>query len=361
MASRKTQLRFIALAAALLAGCSQTGANKNALRKQAANTPARPVTPKTIFAVGDVKTKNAQMGASSDIVTLQMMQKNGALYLVGRPIGFAKWDVASDPESPYPTFTASDNILNFVPNGKWIVDYFAGGALGVVGNLAFMSGAVGMSIVDMSRTEQPKEIGRHPFQDPNADQVVKDAEGAFSYKAIIPNPSNPGILYGFREQDYVYTLNVNYSQKDIVNASGKTYDNGPKVTPIRKEAYGPNGVCCVTGGALFAGRAFVAFRSALWIFGISSNGALGQPSVINSLQAYNVQASDRFVYIHHVPSYSAGISKPAGIYVFNQQGNQVAFLPVSPERFAVSNDDQYLFANVDNASVRIFRMTWAPR
>jgi hypothetical protein len=317
----------------------------------------------TLHSVGDVQPKNPATGQVSNIVGLQMTQRNGALYIVGRPIGFTKWDITSDPESPYPTFTASDNIANFTPNGKWVLDYFASGALGIYGNLAFMSGAVGMSIIDMSRTEQPVEIGRHPFQDPEADQVVKDAEGAYAYKAILINPSDPKIVYGFREQDYVYTLNVNTGAREsATTASGKSYDNGPQVTPLRKESYGSNGVCCVTGGAIFAGHAFVGFRSALWIFGISSSGQLLQPKVINQLQAYNVQATDRYVYVQHVASYSTdGPMMPSGIYVFDASGRQVTYLPVNPERFAVSADDRYLYANVDNTAIRIFRQTWLPR
>jgi hypothetical protein len=348
---------LIILALLFLISCTEKK-NPPAPPKQTLNSTVSP-----IYAIGDVKHKNPATGAIEDIVALQMMQKNGSLFVTGRPIAFAKWDITSNPEDPHPTFTASDNMGAFVPNQKWVPDLFAGSALGIVGNVAFMSGTMGMSLVDMSNTKNPVEIGRHPFQDPDSlVPFIQDAEGAFAYKAIIPNPTNPRILYGFREQDYVYTLNIDYQNKEIINGIKATYDNGPRVTIARKEAYGPNGVCCVTGGALFAGRAFVAFRSALWIFGISPNGSLGQPSVINSLQAYNVQATDRYVYIQHVPTGgTSAMNRSAGIYVFDKNGNQVTFLPVTPERFSVSPDDQYLFANVDNASVRIFRMTWAPR
>jgi hypothetical protein len=327
----RTSLLLI-LFVALFSGCTEKKSEKKLASLRPRRMPAQVLAP-----VSEV------MFDGQEMVALQMTQKAGALYLTGRPFGFSRWDITANPEAPHMTFAASDNILGFVPNGKWIVDYFAGGALGILGPYAYMSGAVGMSAVDIGQTETPVERGRYPAQDPNSDDITKDAEGAYAYRAIAANPTVP-VFYGFREQDYVYTLSA----------------NGPKVQIVNKEAYGQTNVCCVNGATVFKNKLFVAFTSSIWMFEMESNGRLSEPTIIDKLQAYDVQASDNYLYVHHQPTYasSSAALNPPGVYVFDETGEQKAFLPISPQRFAVSPSDSHLYANEENTSIRIYGMSW---
>lgn len=272
---------------------------------------------------------------------LQMSLVDNSLYLTGRPFGFSRWDVGSDPENPRLIFAASDDIERFSPYpefGFWTPDSFAQGALDVIGKRAFMSGAAGLSIVDTSQTHSPVEMARFPSQKVEGVQVTRDPD--FVYSAVTHHPTLP-IAYGFAEQDFVYTLSV--------EATG--------VRIMEKAAYSNASVCCAMGAAMMGARTLVAMRGSLWVFELLSDGRLGEPTEFQSLQAINVVATPGFIYVQHEPTYgqASGVAHPKGIYVFDADGNPSAFLPVSPIRFAVYQD-RYIYANEDNSQISIYRI-----
>jgi hypothetical protein len=286
--------------------------------------------------VADVKFQN------NDTQVTSMIQKNGSLYLTGRPFGFSRWDVSVDPESPSLTFAASDQIDTFAPKGKWVVDWYASGGLGILGRYAFMSGTAGLSIIDISETTHPVERLRIPAVDPNSDQVSSDA--AYQYKAIVPSPYG-NTIFGFREQDYVYTLSVGNGGAQLVS----------------RDAYGGDGalVCCVKSATVFMGKIFVAFGSRLVWFDING-GQLTNPGEFNELQAANVAATDRYLYVQHQPTYGQqqGLKNPRGYYVFDQNGDNVDYIASNdnPRQFAVSPGDSHIFMNNTDTSVTIYRI-----
>jgi hypothetical protein len=274
----------------------------------------------------------------------QMVVRGGSLFLTGRPFGFSRWDVGANAESPRLTFAASDQITTFSPYPKfgfWTPDAFGQGGLEILGSTALMSGAAGLSIVDISQTHTPVEVGRHPEEKKDNVQVTSHPD--FIYSAIVSHPSLP-IFYGFRQEDYVVTSRL---------------EGGKSAVPIEKAAYGSSNVCCVAGAGVFANRVLVAMQGSLWVFNFLQDGRLSTPSEFDELSAVNVVAGAEYVYVQHTPTNARpnAVNHPGGIYVFDAGGNNVAFLPITPLRFAVYND-QYLYANEDNTRIRIYKMVW---
>ena len=291
--------------------------------------------PQRLLAVNDIQFNN------QPTTVLQMLVQDSSLYLTGRPFGFSKWDIGVDAENPHLTFAASTQIDRFF--GKWVVDWFPSGALAVVGPYAIMSGTVGASIVDLSETGRPKEVRRYPDYQPQNDEVVSDA--AYVWSALVSHPFLP-VLYAFRQQDAVLTFLI----------------NGTQLKPVLKNSYSATGgsECCANGATVFGDKVFVAFRSKLVFFDMASSGQLENPKAFLALHAVNVASTPEHLYVQHEPSAGTFESTqyPRGIYVFDKSGNNVAFLDESPLAFAVSSDDRHLYGNMDDQSIRTFRILW---
>jgi hypothetical protein len=111
-------------------------------------------------------------------------------------------------------------------------------------------------------------------------------------------------------------------------------------------------VCCVVGGTSFNNNIYIAFKDAMAIFTAGSDGSLQNPQIFNSLQVTGVASTAKYIYVQHSPTYglTSGQQYPRGIYVFDQNGNNVAFFP--------NSTDAHLYGNLDNNSVQIYRMSW---
>lgn len=321
---------FLALATAVACTDGRPGREQEQLFTNAVPPPT------TLIAAADVKFG----GKATD--ALQMTIKGNSLFLTGRPFGFSRWEVGASPETPNLTFAASDQIDQFSPMGKWVVDWYSSGALAIVGQIAFLSGTVGTSVINMTETSKPREVQRYPALDPNSDQVPSDE--AFVYTAMVPHPTKP-LLYGFRRQDFVYTVDLSQGKMNLQ----------------ARDAYGAPGesVCCVLGATAFRNRVYVAFRDRLIFFDIQADGRLSNPKESLELAAVNVQATANYLYVQHEPTGAGTSPHPSGIYVFDTNGENVAFFKAgNPRRFAVSSDDSHFYANVDGQSVKIFRIQW---
>ncbi len=297
---------------------------------------------------------------NAENIVYQIKAEDNSLYLTGKPFGFARYNIISDPESPDKgkVFIASEQMSTFVMHkpepGRsnefsqpaWTVDFFASGALGILKNIAFLSGTRGLSIVDISETNYPREIKRFPRQNEDLDYFNWVIDEAYNYKAIISHPSKL-LLYAFREQDYVYTLAI----------------GGPNgLSFLRKDSYLPNStMCCVKGATLWQNKVFVAFQSKLVYFDISDDGFLINGTEINELQATNVASTQDYLFVMHEPSNGNldGVNHPKGIYVFDLNGRQVALLTaLTTKVFAVHPNNAYLYANDDNRSIKIYKINW---
>lgn len=284
--------------------------------------------------VADVTFKGQQTSV------LSMTVQGNSLFLTGYPFGFSRWDIGAEPENPQLLGAASDRIDMFSPDppfGGWTVNYFGMGGLAVMGSFAYSSGLAGMSVINIGQSAFPVEAERYPRPTAQGDQPQ---DVAFVYETIVPHPGGQPILYGFSKSDRVYTLAV----------------SGQNAQVVSHMPYSSSGsVCCATGAAAFGGRIFVAMRSFLWSLTPSGN-TLQSTATITQLNPVNVVSTTRFMYVHHRPTSGGFSGLQAGIYVYDRAGQNVNFLPMDPLTFAVHPNDTHIYANMDDLSVRIFRV-----
>lgn len=275
----------------------------------------------------------------------QMAVQGNTLYLTGTPFGFSAWDLGANAESPTELFATSEEIDNL--QAAWRPDWYADNALLIAGQVGLMSGSVGASLISFAQMQNPVEIARFPGVDPDSDTITRDFGYVYSALALHPSGS---IVYGLAQSDYIYTAAF----------------NGSSLSLITKTPYSAAGAgsCIVGGAAVFQGSLFVACRSALWVYGLGSDGSLYGPQVTNTLQATGVFATPNHLYIAHTPNYgqAAGLGNPTGIYAFDSGLNESAFFPFStnPIAFAVSTADDHLYTNQDQNEVLIYQISVGP-
>lgn len=292
--------------------------------------------PQSLIEVADVKYDQ------KDTTVWTMVNKGDSIFLTGAPFGFARWEIGPNPENPQLTFAVATQIDLLKP--RWIAPLYASGALAVLGSYAFMSGTAGASVMDMRNTGSAKEALRYPPYDENATQ--NSADDAFIWSAASFHPSR-SVLYAFRQQDYVVTYTFDSSglhlrSKDFYGGAGST-------------------VCCVNASTVFNSSVYVAFRSRLVFFDFGGDLSLTNGREYEGLQANYVTSTARYLYVSHEPTTAASSSSvvyPAGIYVFDKQGNNVAYLPAHPKMFVVNDADTHVYANEDDMSVKIYRIQW---
>lgn len=277
-----------------------------------------------------------------ETTAVNMAMSGGSLYLTGYPFGFSRWDVGAEPEEPRLLAAASDRIDLFSPDppfGGWTVDNFGIGALFVRGGAAYSSGRAGMSVISVGNASFPTEVERKPRPSSMGDQAQ---DLAYVYRAIVPHPSNANILFGLSEMTNYYAVSLSGGKP--VTAAARTYPMGANV-------------CCVEAATAFNGNIYVAMRSFLAVMKANGTGlqSVGQ---ISKLQPINVVASANHLYVHHRPIANNYTGASAGIYVFDAAGNQVNFLPIDPLVFAVHPNDTHLYVNMDDLSVKIYRIRW---
>lgn len=328
--------RHLGLLCAIFAAVACTDGRKPVappIQRMDATPPART----NAAAVTEIKFNGQNMEV------MQMIVKSNALYLTGRPFGFMRADVGSNAEQPEKTFAIKEMIDHVM--GRWVLDWYASGALTVIGQYAVMSGVVGVSMFDLTETNSPREFRRYPREneDTNNNNTIQDA--AYTYKALVAHPSQP-VLYGFREQDFVYTLGLT---------------NGPGLRLLNKSSYAGAGAtkCCVRGATVWKNKVFVAFRGSLVWFELGSSGSLGSGGEVKFLQAEAIASSEKYLFVYHNPGQAnpQGANYARGIYVFDEAGKAVALLNTdSPRVMAATND--YVYINSDNTSVKVYKIDW---
>ncbi len=280
-----------------------------------------------------------------DIEVSQIAIKGNSLFMTGRPFGMMRADIGANAELPQKTFAVSDTIDTTFPFGKWVFDWYASGALSILGQYVFTSGVAGTSLFNVGETAAPVEVRRYPRENENpaSESVVQDE--AYIYRGMAVHPTMP-IVYGFREQDYVYTLKLT---------------GGPQLSLVGKDSYADVGStkCCVRGATVWQNKVFVAFKGSLVWFDMLPNGRLEAGTEIKALQAEAVASSPDYLFVYHNPGSAnpAGVAYARGIYVFNKQGDAVALLNTdAPLVMAATND--YVYINSDNTHLTVYKINW---
>lgn len=272
--------------------------------------------------------------------TSKMLIQGSTLFLAGQPYGFSYWDIGSNPLQPRFQFASREHLNTFSPNPDWYTSPYASGAMAAMGNYILSSGAAGASLINNTVSGQSYEVKRYPPRDISDTQVPQDPD--YVYRAIVTHPSQP-YFYGFREQDFVTSLKLDSS--GIVLTKKTSYARN-----------GQKGTCCVTGGATFNGAAYIGFRSSVRKYIFGSEGMLQEGGVFNNINGTNIVATNDLLFVQHeaIP----GNTTPSGIYVVEASGNAIAFLPIVPIAFAVSPDNRYLYANMDNTAITVYQINW---
>lgn len=335
MASRIQQLAGLLLTT-LVVGCTDGRIPKaDPVRMSTVTPPART----NVSAVQEIRFNG------KDIEVSQITLKGNSLYMTGRPFGLMRADVGANAEIPQKTFAVSDTIDTTFPFGKWVFDWYASGALAVLGQYVFTSGVAGTSLFNVGETHGPVEVRRYPREneDPNSESVVQDE--AYIYRGMVAHPTLP-LLYGFREQDFVYTLKLN---------------TGPQLQLVGKQSYSDAGAtkCCVRGATVWQNKVFVAFKGSLVWFDMLPNGTLEAGTEIKALQAEAIASSPDYLFVYHNPGNAnpEGTAYTRGIYVFNKKGDAVALLNTdAPLVMAATND--YVYINSDNTHLTVYKINW---
>lgn len=340
----------ISLGLSVIFGMLISGCTDSRPKTQLTREPTPPVVPNSeLIYVKDVKFNNATT------VVNQMKVYNNSLFMTGTQFGFTRWEISPSPENPNLTFEIFTRVAVYpLPTpgltppsaSAWTVQGQAIGALEIIGGLAFMSGAHGVSVANISDTTNPREVAR--VNPPPAAGQLPVVDPRYVYEAIIHHPSR-NMYYGFRKLDYIHTVDTSNFALNV----------------MRSDSYGAPGqtVCCVTGATRFGNRIYVAFTDRVVMFDIGSDGYLVAAGSYTGLQAVNVASTPNYLYIQHEPRANFPNDPPRALYVFDQQGNAVdrVLIPARLVKMAVSWDDGHVYANVDSQSVRIFRIQWAPQ
>ncbi len=322
MATLKLQLeyRFLLVAAAtlLLSAC-----NDGRIAK------AQPLKLKQVFQnnsptlskVASVQFENGETTVDS------IVREGNTLYMVGRPFGFSGWAI-DQPDTPTLTFDIKAQLTTFAIKLPWVYDWYASGAVGIMGSTAFLSGTAGVSVVNLTQSQAPKEIFRKPPLDASGNP---QRDFAYTYRAVVPHPSG-GMYYGFSQQESVYTVAIRQNDLQVIS----------------RASYSPNGnVCCVRSATLFANTIYVAFGTRMAWFAPTANGGLVDPGELNELQVAGVARSETHLIAYHNPSsaYASGQVNPRGFYYFDSTGQLEHYVPTNlvPKIFATDATGRYIY------------------
>jgi hypothetical protein len=329
-------LLLLPLALSALVGCTDGRIPKADPVRMSAQTPP----PRTnVSAVQEIRFNG------KDIEVAQITIKANSLYMTGRPFGLMRADIGANAELPQKTFAVADDIEAAFPFGKWVFDWYASGALSVMGPFVFTSGVAGTSVFNVGEVNAPVEVRRYPRENENPQQEKPIQDEAYTYRAMVAHPSLP-ILYGFREQDFVYTLKLGA---------------GPTLPLVGKNSYGEvcTTKCCVRGATVWQNKVFVAFKGSLVWFDLLPNGGLEAGTEIKNLQAEAIASSPDYLFVYHNPGTAnpQGTAYARGVYVFNKNGDAVALLNTdAPLVMAATND--YIYINSDNTHLTVYKINW---
>ena len=253
-------------------------------------------------------------------------------------------------------FISGVSALAFDPASKNFIDGDVRNVLSMVkaGNTLYVSSNLGLYEIDLRNL------------------TVPTVRYSLPYSARLSDPSP----YRFDSMVYVPSTNEvwafrgNWRARFVagaLNANSLVWEQQPITTSCYSDYK--------SSSAYFQGKVFVAAcnqvvvydmnRSIVWS---SANGSPDPLNVIRQLKAVQVVTSGNMLYVHHlaqaVSGYGWGGNSgsssyiPTGVYAFDSNLNYVNYIDIDPVSFAVSSDNQIIFANEDNVDVGAYRIPW---
>jgi len=219
----------------------------------------------------------------------------------------------------------------------------------------YVSSKAGLFEINLSQIRYPQVNTSLPYGQPNLLSSAVTATYRFDSMVYVPNnlPNLRGEVWAFRG-----------------NERARFTVGGMMVNPyLSRETLSFNTGCSgefASSSAYLQGKVYVAACDGVKILNgdlSQGGGVIGTDSRLNPIQ---VVATKNYLYVHHQPRGSGGLgwssnsnlNVPAGIYVLDANLNQVNYIGVEPISFAVSPDNQYLYANEDDSDVGAYRIPW---
>lgn len=334
MTSWKSKLAFAGLSVFFIV---TTGACTNRTTKTFPQVFTDNSTQYTVQTVADFQ----YQGKDSTNYTLETFR--GRMFATGTQYGIMAVDVSSTPEDPPLVLDIlTRGIEPFSSIGGWVLGFLASKATAFSGDYMITSGTQGASAIRVFGSNAPREEARFAAStsnDPN--DYTK-----FQWEAAVAHPTLKRI-YGFG-RDNLFEIDTT---------------SMPNLRVVNTYAYSANGpVCCPQRAVIIGNRIFVAMRSKLWTIGIKSNGELNTSDITenNSLQAVDITATSRFIYIHHRQATTGSSMLSTGMYLFTLAGQSVRYLPFDPAgKVSVAPDDSTMYSpNATNTAIDITKIFW---
>lgn len=186
---------------------------------------------------------------------------------------------------------------------------------------------------------------------------VSNPNTPYIYRAL-PNTLSSGVnLSAFQWNSMVYEPQTNRLLGFQGNQlfSLRVGDQTPSASSL-----GFN-IGCGRGAASFRGKIYVAGCNQLWVMNADTYSGGFQAGLFSKrINAQSVAAGGNYLYVYHLPVRgSDSVNARAGIYVFDENENQVNFINLPQlQSFTVSGDDRFIIANDNDARAAIFRIPW---
>lgn len=245
----------------------------------------------------------------------KLTQSGGYLYATGGGEGFGSYNLNSF------AFFSGRNIL-YASQGGY--NLFGSStpksvtALVKTPSFLVISSGTGLTLVNVSNPASPR-----------VDSVLT-GPGTLWTSAVYDSSSNR--VLGFIGNQM---FQLDLSQKALVGT--------PQTIPD---------LSCGRGATQFNGKIYVAGCNALWEY---SGGSFRQ--FYFSINAIDVVGNNGLLYVHHRPVRGiGGVNVKAGIYVFDANNGYQGTIPLDPESFAVSPDNQFIFSNDNDEDVAVYRI-----
>ena len=286
-----------------------------------------------------------------------LMANDSYLFATGAGSGLGFYNFqASRP------FTSGASAFPVDPRTPNFLDGNAGNVLSMAqgGSFLYISSNAGLYEISLSQMNYPLVNYTLPYSRP-------DLFGTYTLSNGTPQFSEAA-KQNFRFGSMVYVPSTNEVWTFRAKERSRFSVGGLSQNPnLSRELLGFNTSCngeFKGSSAYLQGKVYVAACDGMKILKADSTGSvIGTDTRLNPVQ---VVATRNLLYVHHQPGVASGwggysnsnSNFPGGIYVLDANLNQVNYIAIEPISFAISPDNQLLFANEDNADVGAYRIPW---
>jgi hypothetical protein len=236
-------------------------------------------------------------------------------------------------------------------------------------NFLYVSSKTGLFEININQINYPIMQMSLPYGRPDLSGVLVKESYRFDSMVYVPppQPTLRGEVWAFRGNEKarfpVGGMNANpYLSREKLPFSTGCNGTLPETRPSSLDF----SFRIPSSSAYLQGKVYVAACDGVKILNgdlSQGGGVIGTVSRLNPIQ---VVATKNYLYVHHQPRGSGGLgwssnsnlNVPAGIYVLDANLNQVNYIGVEPISFAISPDNQYIYANEDDADVGVYRIPW---